>query len=208
MGRAGCFLIFVTGALLWYGGQSLYTAISNRTPTSMSSAEYAKAKPKAEWLELTQCNLAITDGMHSEKSGSIQEIYLPVFAPSDKTSDKIHVLLATRNTSLMGLYQAAGNLKNEEQVRQFLIANKDRLYGQTIKGLVRFGINLKDKDRSKLASLDKSLSPDFIIIDDGKEPSMAMGLGMTGGGLLLLVVGGLYVLRSRKGALAPPPPPA
>ena len=197
-GRFGCFLLIVTIALLWGGGQTLYTALSNRQPTKMSMAEYAKTKPKAEWLELSDCNLAITEGMHSEKYGTVQEIYIPLYAPTDKGTDKIVALLATKEQTLMNLYQATSTLKTDDAYRQWLATHKDQLFKKTVRGLVRFGIDLKDNDRSKLASLEKSLAPDFIIIDDGKEPSMMMGLGMTGGGLVILVIGLLKWLGSRR----------
>jgi len=65
-------------------------------------------------------------------------------------------------------------------------------------GLVRFGVDLKDSDRDKLAGLMKNASDDFIILEEGAQPSMAEGLGMSIAGLMLLGGMGLYACRNKE----------
>ena len=194
-GRCGCYLLILPVVLLWAGGQALYTTLSNRHPTSMSLADYSKSRPKAEWLELSDCCLAIDGGMHFEKPGSIEEVYIPLLPPGHLPGDKIVVLLATKDRALINLYHSTADLKTEDALSGFLERHKDLHFKRTVRGLVRFGIELKDKDRRKFA--------DFIILDDGNEPSLVRGLVMTGGGLVLLALGLLWSRRSRRAPAAP-----
>jgi hypothetical protein len=55
---------------------------------------------------------------------------------------------------------------------------------------------MKDKDRRKLAALDKTLAPDFIILNEGTEPSIGSGIGMLAGGVALAAVGAAFARRS------------
>ncbi len=69
------------------------------------------------------------------------------------------------------------------------------LQQRALQGLVRFGIDLKDKDHSKL---EKSLAPDFAILDEGREPDLTMGLALSEGGLAILAFGIVRLVRSRS----------
>jgi hypothetical protein len=73
-----------------------------------------------------------------------------------------------------------------------------------VRGLVRFGIDLQEKDRNKLDSLDQNLASDFIIIDEGKKPELGVSAAMFFVGLLLLF---WQVKRVAKPGPAAPQPP-
>jgi len=193
--RGGCFLFFVVIALLWGGGQSLYTALLNRTPTVVSISEYGKNRPKAHWLRLTDCRLSLADSLYRKKYSSIDELYIPLRASRD--AGPIHVLLATKDAGLLAAFQELQACKSAEEVVKVYAKHNDKLtQRQSVQGLIRFGIDLKDKDWNKLASLEKSLAPDFVLLDEGKEPSLGLGIGLLIPGLLLGAFVGARAARS------------
>jgi hypothetical protein len=198
-GRLGCFLIAAVIGLFWAGGQNFYTGITNRTPTKATVAEYAKTRPTAHWLHLTGARLMITDAMYRTSSkgasGSVQELFIPVRAEPDGAGTCV-VLFSTKDAGLMTLHQQLQSASTKEQAIGFLQHHKDKIFNREIKGLVRYGIDLKDEERRKLANLDKSLAPDFIILNDGAEPSMAAGIGMLAGGAVLAGLGAVFARRS------------
>jgi hypothetical protein len=200
--RRKIYLAFAAFSFLWYGGQRLYTALANWTPTKIAMADYGKAKPKHEWLELTGCTLAIEQAMHAERHGQVDELYIPVFADDDEKQEKIEILLASKDPVLKKLYAELGAQKDEQLAIKLLLSHKSQLWGQTVKGVVRFGIELKDSDRKKLASLDNTLAPDFIIVDATNQPSLVGGLWPTAVGLLLAA---LFLRSLRKRPAYKPP---
>ena len=76
------------------------------------------------------------------------------------------------------------------------------LFGvRSVRGLVQFGIELDDDDREELATLAANLSREFIILEDGAEPSLAIGLGFTAAGVLVVFL--MLRLVRRKPAEEP-----
>lgn len=211
--RAGCIFPLVTIGLLWGGGQGVYTALTNREPVRLSYDEYIATKPKASWLELADCVVAVPEA--AVKKGRVaktsKEAFIPLHSPNAK-DDKVHVLLATSDAETLGLLRQLEEAPNDVEALKLLVERKDDLYTKrTVQGLVRFGVDMKGKDRAKLASLDQNLVDDFIVLDEGRKPEMGMSLSLLGLGLLL---GGFWVRsanksapRSGSGSNPPPLPP-
>jgi len=198
MGRFGCLLFGLVIALLWGGGQGIYTGLSNTKQTELSLADYTKQKPTATWLKLKDCQVNTLDAAYSSKWGSIKEVYIPLSVPGAGPGEKIHVLLATEDSATIKFIEQMNNVKTDQEGLKFAIENKEKLMAKRdVEGVIRFGIDLKDKDRRKLAALDKNLTPDFVIISEGEKPQIILSIVMFGGGIVLLLVL-LGVLGSSK----------
>jgi hypothetical protein len=199
--RLAIFLVVVTIGMLWGGGQSLYTAIMNRRPTTMSYDDYVKTKPKATWLVLTNCCLRLHEACFKSYYGgkNATELYVPVRSqrPEGK-KEKVQIVLATKDPNALATFSEMQNLKTDEAA-VWAIKNYQRLVlRRNVGGLVRFGVNLKDSERQKLANLLQNASDDFIILQEGAQPSLAEGLGLSTGGLMLAGCMVLYVRRNRE----------
>jgi len=200
-GRAGCFFVVIVVAFFWMGGQGLYTALLNRKPTVMSYDEYLRARPKATWLMLTNCRLALSDAAFKSYAGSKQptELYMPVKSQESRTNREVFVLLATRDPDLMATFAEMQNLKSETEEREWVLKNKERVFPRRdVQGLVRFGIDLNDKDRRRLANLQSHLASDFIILDDGKRPELGKSLGFLVAGMVLLIAIVAWARKQRE----------
>lgn len=176
--------------LLWGGGQGLYVALKNRQPTAMSYEEYVKTKPKAEWLVLSNCvlNLPGTAYRVSKTSNTPTMLYVPVAVPKLSENKKVQVILATKDDVMMETMKEMQQQKSTTAALTWIAKNSERCFPKKdISGVVQFGIDQKDSERKKLASLQGDLANDFIIIKDGEEPAILLsGVMFTGGVLLLL----------------------
>ena len=189
--RAKMFLGFATIALLWGGGQRVYTAATNLEPASYSMEEYLSDRPDDKWLTLSDTELSLPQASYAQTRfiGKVNELYIPVFSTEDKAQGFIQVVLATKNeTQLQTLQdlQAAAE-QGEETVIEYAAANQDKLFPQgEVSGLVQYGIDVDDDTRLQLKDLyGDQLAEDFIFLKDGAKPNFLLaGLPLVAGLLL------------------------
>jgi hypothetical protein len=203
--RLGLFLLAITVGMLWAGGQNLYTALSNRHPTTMSYEDYVTTKPSATWLVLTNCEIDLTDSCVKTYQGSRRptEIFVPVRGVNaGKSNEVVHVVLATKDKDQLATLSEMQNLDRKEALA-WILKNRQRVFCQrNVSGLVEFGVNLKDRDRQRISALLRNAANDFIILQEGAQPSIAEGLGFTIAGLMILGLMVIYVKRTREPSTA------
>jgi hypothetical protein len=188
----------------WAGGQKLYTAITNRTPTVVSYDTFARTKPSADWLVITNCQLNLTRACYLSYAGNADpyEYYVPVESGSSATA-KIHILLKTADPGLKATIAEMNKLHSDASARAWMQKNYQRAFPRLdIRGLVRYGIDLKSSERDQLADADKNIAQDFIILDSDAQPSFAAGIAYTITGFALLVALLLYSNRKSDPVLS------
>jgi hypothetical protein len=154
----GLIRLIIPIALLWGGGQGLYTALTNRQPHSVTFAEYARTKPDKKWVELKETQL-------------VSEVYIPMHAPGEADDAKVQALLLTKDKEVIDLVKQLRALPNEKAVIEFVAKNHERVFPQrTVSGMVQFGIDSDSKKRRKIEKLDANLAGDFAVIEEGKKP--------------------------------------
>lgn len=204
--RIGCFFIVLIGFLFWAGGQSLYTAMTNRKPMVVSYQDYVKTKPKASWLMLTNCVLSVAKASYMTTMGSTDavpaEIFIPVRADI-RDHSPVTVLLASSNPEFLATYAEMQKLRSDDEATTWAIRSYARVFvKRDVTGLVRFGVNLDDKDRSKLAKFYQNGGDDFIIIDENKQPSLIKSFSLLGAGTALVLVGVVMRRRNERPVIA------
>ncbi|WP_397383209.1 hypothetical protein [Prosthecobacter sp.] len=203
----GCLGYLIVIALLWGGGQGVYTALKNRQPLQITVSDYIAKKPNAEWVTLKDAQLNLLEAAHKERLGKISEIFIPVRPKGESTDGPVHILLSTKDDTIVAaledLNKSSGTMKEALNAAS---RHADKLFMQKdVSGLIRFGIDSDDKTRAKLAKLDMKLAPDFVIMNDGAAPSLLGSMSMLGIGVLI----GFFKLRKAgKSEPATPPPPA
>lgn len=203
----GCLGYLIVIALLWGGGQGVYTALKNRQPLEITVSDYIAKKPNAEWVTLKDAQLNLLEAAHKERLGKISEIFIPVRPKGESTDGPVHILLSTKDDAIVAaledLNKSSGTMKEALNAAS---RHADKLFMQKdVSGLIRFGIDSDDKTRAKLAKLDMKLAPDFVIMNDGAAPSLLGSISMLGIGVVI----GFFMLRKAgKSEPAAPPPPA
>jgi hypothetical protein len=207
--RLGCLLPLVSIVLVFGGGQSVYTAVKNRKPTEIAITDLIARKPSAEWLNIGGGVLDTTNASYTSAfgAGEAKSIYVPLVVPGTvSTEGEIHVLVLTKDPDLLRVTNEARKLDDskapEAAAAEFLLKNLDQLQvARSVQGLVKFGIEADDKKTRKIRKLYGNLAKDVVILEEGKSPSAAQGIGFLVAGLLL----GGFLMRSFARKSAPPP---
>ncbi len=173
--------------MIWFGEEGVRTSLQNRDVVTLKAAEYAATKSDARWLKLTDCFLSFDCAAMREKDGRVDEVFVPVRPLGDDGTGKVHVLLASRDARYLSIVKQLEEAKGgEEMTKVAADPRNDGFHDRAFQGLVQEGVDLNKSERQKLAGLQRFLTPDFVILDHGKEPNMTRGLVLVGGGLAIL----------------------
>lgn len=175
-------------ALCYFGGQDIYTGIRNLNPTSMTCAEYEAQRPDAEWLELRECVMQISELTWFSEDNRIVRAYVPLQTPGTGYGHRTPVVFATEDEHILDLIQRSD--RNDEAATTELFAMGRE--PMTFSGLIEIGSRIESSHRSQLTSMSANvLTPDFVAMDGGETPSFVWGGLKLAGGLGLL---GLFAL--------------
>jgi hypothetical protein len=206
----GCMGYLIVIALLFAGGQGIYTALKNREPLVIPAKDYLAKPPDAEWVTLQGATLNLLESAHRESiTGKIEEVFIPIRAGMGDRGP-VKVLLSTKDqdtiAAMHSISSAGAKGGNEADVIKAVAGNASQVFRvRDVSGLVRFGIDADSKTRAKLAGLQMKLAKDFIILDEGKKPELGLSVSLFAMGLI-----GAFIAFKRAAkveATAPPPPP-
>lgn len=130
----------------------------------------------------------------------IHEVYIPVHTESlwnekTETYAPTHLVLKTSDPEIISLVNEVKHMDDPkgDQITKWLTTNKDKLViHKDLVGMVETGIHLDEKERDLIAKDQESVAPGYVIVDEGRTPSMAGGLGALFGGVLVGIVSVLY----------------
>ena len=203
--------------LLVFGGNSLLQALRFRAPVVITAEEFEKQKPTAGWFHIKNCVLDGIDEVHfhpkdeADDFSKIKEVYIPVY--SAKTYDKekggsktINAMVLTRDTkTLDSLREANGALSgpkgaDDTKALDYMVKNLGKLVQRRdVEGMVRSGLeSISADEKSQLAKNDSTPAPDFVTLEEGKQPSLLAGVGLLFAGLALLAAQFFYYIVLRR----------
>ena len=189
-------------------GQEIYTSIKNQKPLEITCQEYLRTKPSAEWVNVTQARLDYFNCavLKSRFDDTITEVFVPLRGTEAKHGDMIQLLVASKKPEMIHLVdsmcRALETAKSPTDLQPDLLAKLTETID--VSGLVRFGINSDSKTLEKLGKLDLPLAKDYVILNDGEQPSAIKGLILFGLGLLLL---GYQIRKALRTPTAAPTAP-
>jgi hypothetical protein len=196
-------LVVIMGMAFWHGGQGIYTALKNRRPVCLGVQDLAKGQPSAHWLILTNCEYAfdeaawkITRSKYEPAGGGrITEGYIPLRVPEGGDRQKCYAVLATSDPATLGMLEELRQVNDKAGGERFVSKYASQLRQKhDVTGLVRFGIE-KGSESGKLAGLQRSLAPGFIVLSEGKKPSLGMSVGLL---LVGFIIAGGMVMTWRS----------
>lgn len=193
-------LFVVMLALVGFGGQKAYVAMTNTEPTKMTCQAYFDSGSSASWLELSDCELMYAEAVQLESvRGKVDKgTFVPVRPAGSSAQAKVLLQVDTKKVEEQIMQRLAGAAIEETPDGKVTIR-------ETINGLVRWGINLDSKTRDALEEgAGGAWSKDFIIIVDGEQPSVSdipVGIAMVVGGPLVFF-GGIMMGRKKAAPAA------
>ncbi len=210
--KTSLFLIIVAISLLWGGGQGLFTAITNLKPKEYAVEEYLNHRPSAKWLRLKGGVVDLTGLTYSSflGVGTITEIYVPIRPSTASSNDEVHILFATKEPSLLAKAEKLRQLRTESEALRYLQAHRDELiFPRELEGLIRFGIEFKDRDERWLRTHNENLADDFVVLADGERPEFMVYAFLFLGGVAVSgwILKNLFGVRAKPPGSQPPPLP-
>lgn len=194
-------LVIVGIALLWGGGQGVYTSVFNGDQEVTTCDSFGAADLDAVWVRFDECVADWEEMAYSSygSSTSPTELFIPLRSPNASPDDATQIVLATKDDELLNL--AGAMLRTSETTSEgTLTAIADKLAAasasQSYGGVIQFGIELDDEERREISGLAGNLDDDFVMLEHDAEPSFMASLGMFIGGLLALGLG--IVLFARR----------
>lgn len=149
-------------------------AFGNRTQIEMSLSEFIRARPDGRWVKLTGCNVAYGGMVYRETirkgTRTLSDVSVPVYA-DDNVNQPVKVVLCVAD-------------RREKQVVQNF-----RSMGtptETIEGVIRGGMFYSGMNEKLQKLAPWKLAGEYVIIDEGRKPSMRNALIMLGIGVGLL----------------------
>ncbi len=182
--RLTIFLVILTITCFWYGGQGIYTALMNRTPLYLAVEDLAKGQPRAHWLVLTNCELALADAAFKTtrlkyaptSSERITEAFVPLRSPGQSLASPCYAVLATTDAQILGALEELRQVKDKSGLKVWVENHRHELkQRRDVAGLVKFGIE-NGSESSKLKGLQHNLAAGYIVLAEGKQPSWGTSL--------------------------------
>lgn len=201
--RLGCLPPLIAVALMWGGGQAMYTWVTNRSVMEVSVNRLEQGMPGGKWLRLTGGQLDTLNSAYATKFGSSpgNEIYVPLLPEgSGSKNTPIHVLVSTRDPGLISFTKELHELQKQNpdptKAGEFMLRNLDKLRpARSVEGLVQYGVDSNGKREKKLRELYPNLAADAVILKEGGKPNGVLGAILFSLGL---GVGLLILLRAAK----------
>lgn len=184
------FFPIITLALLIGGGQGVYTAMQNKQPTTYSiNAINSNNMPKEKWLTLTNCNFNLTESVYFESAlgnGLAKEIYTPLHSENDS----IVVFVAQKTQGLLDVFNLINTQTDIDKRNHYITKYKDQIFQEnlTYSGVVRYGIDLDNKQWRQLSQTSNLVAKNFLILDYNTKPSSGMSYFMLGVGVIFAFI--------------------
>jgi hypothetical protein len=173
MTKALVVTILLLGLATVWGAQNVYLGLRDRDPVEITCAEYLAHPPGGKWLKLTACDpdFGRVDVVR-DRDGSVEDVYAPV-RPHAASEGPARIV-----------FQYDGEPSAEHR------------RANAAQGMLRTGWldDASDEARERMAR-DMGLTPDFVILQLGREPHIWFGLaalivGLAGLGVAVFAVVG------------------
>ena len=187
----GAFIVFilVLGAF-GNGVREVREAVANRAPVDVSCADFVASPPAGSWVRLTGAVGALRDAAFREKNGVADRLYIPLTC-GGAAPGPIHVVMATEDDQLLAALRAKRDADIRRDITGMVRAKKDHETGTTTGGGLQGGC-------ANCTVKLQGLAPDYVVIEDGTDPSMARGLAWLAGAIVGCV-GLVRICRSGGG---------
>lgn len=204
--RLKIMLGFATLALLFFGVMKIVDAIRFSHRTEVTFNQFLQQQPKEGWFTIHGGILraAASVWLKKSESESIREVYVPVRGTVQKDGKPIYLIVKTTDPGILQTANTLNEVRQDHQAaRDFGLKHPDKVFvRRDIEGMILAGIDGDSKIKTLLSNqLDRggnSVDEAFVILEEGKQPSIASGISLVLGGLILGALQALFYI-SRRG---------
>lgn len=177
--------------MIFLAGSTALEVAANRSVTEMSLDQYAKEKPSAKWVRLTDCQVNLIEAVYEyedDDESKITEVYVPVHPPGEVQAAYVVV----QSDEYISFIKAALKVQDDaEALGKYLADNDQRLTEvKTFEGWISSSSSLTQE---KFTSSD--VVPGFVMLKVGEVKGWGEAAIFGVIGLLLLAVGAASFLK-------------
>ena len=196
-----------TIALFVFGGWEVYKGIKFGAQVSMTYDQFIQKYPTEGWFKITGARMSLLKAVHETKdtksdSAPIKKVYVPMvddkdIAMEDKAKIKL-LVMSEKEDTVAKVTSSATDSEADPSLKEGAKISDDKASkildkyfpSAVIEGMVKSGLDSEESERTK--QLDATIpnrAEDCIILEEGKRPSLGVGV------LLVLLAAGLTVAQ-------------
>ena len=196
-----------TIALFVFGGWEVYKGIKFGTQVSMTYDQFIQKHPTEGWFKITGARMSLLKAVHETKDekndkAKIKKVYVPIvndeeIAQEDKAKIKL-LIMSEKEETVAKVGSADTDSASDPSLKEGAKISDEKAtkilekYFPTavIEGMVKSGLDSEESERTKqLAAAIPNRAEDCIILEEGKRPSLGVGI------FLVLLAAGLTVAQ-------------
>ncbi len=207
----GLFLILM--GLIWagMGASELKENMAAKAPTPLTWQAFSDEKPTAGWFKVSGAQLEVGDALWVEGrfDGEMGNIYIPARAADNEGDEEkpIEMLVKVSDPAIMQTVREMKELDTgtDEAALKYALSHMDQLIiKRPLTGTIADGFDAVDSDeKDVLQSADVQFADDFVILQEGEKPAIAIRIFMVLLGIGVFGVGLFYLIWKKP---APPAP--
>lgn len=189
--------------LLAIGGEGLYLAARNLEQRVMTCEEFARERPEAAWLRLTNCDVDYIGAGYRESNGRMTELLFPIRPAGQPRDVPAVAVVATRDEGALGLADGtigAGQQADQEAFLVMMLKIVTSLKAsREVDGYARVGIVDAFNARRVVSGLAGPVDPSAVVIDlHAGPPRLVPAFQIAAGALAVLVFVFLQMAGRRR----------
>lgn len=196
--------VVAIGAFLVAAGvQGLHDAETERSPRTLTVAEFMRRRPDESWLRLTECAVDLREAVWVESSSKKRTAYLIARAAGEPSPKRAHLVICPDDEVVLQTLEdlrAFEEKRDEQGAREYFEANRGRIaFVREFEGLMRaeYGLSADDQDALKRR---RDLFHGPAVLDEGERPSWLRSIALLAAGVVVGVAGVvLFVRRAECG---------
>lgn len=163
------------------GVGDLREAMANRAPTPMACAEFLSRLPAGTWVQLTGAVGALRNSAYRTKNNAVDRVYVPMTCDGG-ASGRFRMVLATEDPTLIRSLTAKQDVEIRRDITGMVRTSKEHQTETTTGG------GLEGGGCAQCPVKIDGLGSDYVVIEEGVEPSMVRGAAWLIGAIVGLVI--------------------
>ena len=194
--------------LLFIGSEGLYHSARNPQQTVMTCEQFARERPAAAWIRLTNCDVDYIGAGYRDSGGRITELLFPVRPAGQPRNVPATAIVATTDANALSIAERTMGGPQPPDQEAFLVMMLTIVTtlkaAREVEGYVRVGFVERQNARRIVSGLSGPIDPAFVVIDLHQPPPMLVpALEAAAGALALLLFVFLQLQRRRRHSEAP-----
>lgn len=195
-------LLAVLGTALGaVGAQYVYAGVTNSEAAHTTCAEFAKSLSAQRWVQLSECRYDVDSYAFEGSKASPSRLFIPVIDRHDDEG-QVAVVLVTSEPRWLAFARARAAMAAAPSPEEFAALEAQHAFAFTrdtlVTGMVQSGVLLDSKARADVADQVPELTENFVLLDDGAQPRLGLGVLLLTLGLLALAGAVVGAVRRRQ----------